>query len=418
MNLRTRFVILIAGTIIIPILVMGISFTIFSKFIYPSDPQDIAKDFNRSLKDINSEEQISELIENLEDAYFGMVIKNPEVIASDIPDDETIGPKMIIETRRHTLGNGNEVLVILGVNILDDSAGIFTLIFLLSIIGALTIFSLLIIRSINNSINSLEAATGKIADGNLDFILNTEGSDRLGSLARSLDKMRHQIKLEYDRRNRFFMGISHDLKTPLTSITGYTDALLEGMSENKETTKKYLEIIKDKSNQLEQRITSLIRYIELSNNEFQASLKKKNLAPFLTGFLERYAEEVSFNNKNLNWLVDIPVNMQISFNEGLLGRALENLIQNGFKYGIDDNTVAVTCRKSENALTILVENKGPTIPEETLPYLFEPFFRGDKSRKGDGFGLGLASVKSIIESHGWSISVVSVKEKTSFKITL
>jgi len=416
MNLRVRFILLITGVILIPLLVMGISFSIFNKYVYPSNPQDIVRDFNQSLKELESADQAVVLIDNLEDAYFGLIVENPEQIESDLLNFNPKRPKMIIQSKIHRFKNGSEGLILLGINILDESTGIFILIFLLSIIGALTIFSLLIIRSINSSINILEAATGKIADGNLDFELNTGGSDKLGSLTRSLDKMRHQIKMEYDRRNRFFMGISHDLKTPLASITGYTDALLEGLSENTETTDKYLRIIKKKSHQLEQRITHLIRYIELSNCDFQASLEEKPLAPFLTDFLGRYEEETGFHGHRLRWLVEIPDDLQIPFNEELLGRALENLIQNAFKYGLTGKSVAVSCSINENIVKILVKNIGPAIPADILPYIFEPLFRGDKSRKGDGFGLGLASVKSIIESHGWSISVISNEGITIFKI--
>jgi signal transduction histidine kinase len=416
MNLRKRFILLIAGVFIIPVLVMGTSFALFNKFMYPSDPQDIARDFTNSLEEAESDEQITELIESLEDAYFGVIMKTSGIIATDMEEKKTRSPKIIIQSKLQNLKDGSQVFVILGVNIIDESGTIFTLLFMLSTLGALSLFSLLIIRSINKSINILEAATGKIADGNLDFKLNTEGTDKLGSLARSLDKMRHQIKMEYDRRNRFFMGVSHDLKTPLSSITGYTDALLEGLSDNKETTEKYLRIIKNKSRELEQRITNLIRYIQLSNYDFKTSLEDKPIAPFLSDFFKQQAEEAGFHGWILNWQVNFHNDLLIPFNEELLGRALENLINNGFQYGHEDKTVSVSSGLQEDHLQILVENNGPVIPEDVLPYIFEPLYRGDNSRKGDGFGLGLASVKSIIESHGWSITAASTEGSTVFKI--
>jgi len=120
----------------------------------------------------------------------------------------------------------------------------------------------------------------------------------------------------------------------------------------------------------------------------------------------------------LSWTIDIPETLEIPFDEELLIRVLENLIQNGFKYGTTGETVSVKCYLRENIIHILVANKGPAIPEEILPLLFEPFFRGDKSRKSDGFGLGLASVKSIVESHGWAISVTSENDNTVFAITI
>lgn len=427
MNLRMRFTLLIVGAILIPVLVMGISFTIFNNYMYPSDPRDIVREFNQTLEGIESVEQFNEQILNLENSYFSLIVETPELIASNsqdfnmysrYPHDEKISPKVIIQSKVHKLKDGSEVLVILGLNMFDVSGRIFPVLFLISTLGALIVLSLVIIRSINRSIGKLEVATGEIADGNLNFELDTSGTDKFGSLARSLDTMRHQIKMEYDRRNRFFMGISHDLKTPLSSITGYADALIEGMAEDKKTSEKYLGIIKNKSHQLEQRISHLIHYIKLSNYDFMTSLEKKALVPYLEEFLEMHKEEAGFYNQTLNWTVDFSENPFIPFDEELLGRALENLIHNAFKYGLEGEPVSVYCSLKKNKMNINIENKGQKIPDDVLPYLFEPFFRGDKSRKGDGFGLGLASVKSIVESHGWSISVESQKEKTVFSISI
>jgi signal transduction histidine kinase len=97
---------------------------------------------------------------------------------------------------------------------------------------------------------------------------------------------------------------------------------------------------------------------------------------------------------------------------------LENLLQNAYRYGSKEDPVRFDCYKSYDKIELVVENKGVPIPLEQQQHLFEPFFRGDKARKGDGFGLGLASVKSIIESHNWTISVDSIENRTRFSITI
>ncbi len=425
MNLRLRFLLLVVGVIFIPILVLGLSYFIFRSYMISSNPRDVIREFNDTMIEVESIDEFSILAENLEDSYFGLLVETPNLIVSTNEglisennpiEEESFSPKMIIQSRFHTLKNGSRVFVILGYDIGNIRIHFFPLILILSSVSVLIILSLLIIRSINHSIGELEIATGKIAKGDLDFELNTKGSDKFGSLARSLDTMRHQIKMEYDRRNRFLMGISHDLKTPLSSITGYTDALIEGMADNEENTEKYLGIIKKKSHQLEKRISHLIHYIKLSNTDFQAGLEKKSISNYLKEFLEMHQEEVGFKKQTLKWSVDIPQNYLIAFDEELLGRALENLIQNGFKYGSDDTSVTVSCIQKRCEMEIKIENNGPAIPEDVLPHLFEPFFRADKSRQGDGFGLGLASVKSIVESHGWTISVQSEKDTTRFCI--
>jgi len=426
MNLRLRFFLLVVGVIFIPILVLGLSYFIFRSYLISSDPRDIAREFNSTMNEIESIEEFRTIAENLDESYFGLMVETPELIVSTNEDlvkynnpteEESFSPKMIIQSRVHTLKNGSKVLVILGYNMADISMRFFPIILIISSVSVLIILSLLIIRSINLSIGELEIATGKIAQGDLDFELNTKGSDKFGSLARSLDTMRHQIKMEYDRRNRFLMGISHDLKTPLSSITGYTDALIEGMADDEETTEKYLEIIKNKSHQLEKRISNLIHYIKLSNSDFRAGLEEKSISGYLTEFLEVHEEEAGFREQALNWSVDIPHDYLIAFDEDLLGRALENLIQNGFKYGYEGTPVTIMCILKKSEIEISIKNKGKVIPADVRPHLFEPFFRADKSRQGDGFGLGLASVKSIVESHGWTISVQSEKDSTLFRIS-
>ena len=256
----------------------------------------------------------------------------------------------------------------------------------------------------------------KIASGDLDFHLETKRNDKFGSLSASLNTMRQQIKSEQDRRNRFFMGVSHDLMTPLAHISGYSEALLEGLSQNDEMTTKYLKIINGKAYQMEQRITRLLNYLKTNNSEFQQDLEKQSIAPFLRDFLRLQEEEQRLYKRDLTWNIEISENILVSFNEDLLARAMENLIQNSFKYGAEGKTVKIETLRKENNLLIQVINQGTPIPPETLKYIFEPFFRGDKIRQGDGFGLGLSSVKSIIDSHGWEITVQSTESETLFCI--
>jgi signal transduction histidine kinase len=401
---------------------------LYKNYMNLADPVSVRKELDESYQKIKTIKDFPLILDGFNDSYFSMIIEEPELIKSSYDDDpfefsstsrlEAFTPRVIIDSRIHTLADGRNVLIIFGLDLLNFNGRVFPMIFLVSSLIVLIVLSLFIIRSINKSISRLEEATGEIARGNLDFELETGGNDRFGSLARSLDTMRDQIKMEYDRRNRFFMGISHDLKTPLASITGYADALTEGMAEDPESMDKYLNIIKDKSHLLEQRITHLIHYLKLSNYDFQTSLEEKSLASFLRSFLEVQSEEAGFHGYTLEGEIGISDDLLIQFDEDLLGRALENLLQNAYRYGSKEDPVRFDCYKSYDKIELVVENKGVPIPLEQQQHLFEPFFRGDKARKGDGFGLGLASVKSIIESHNWTISVDSIENRTRFSITI
>jgi signal transduction histidine kinase len=377
---------------------------------------------------MSSPEDFPQLTKDLDDSYFAMMVERPELIASSIEEitalneyPDRVGQNdiwIMLSSGVKYFDDDSEALIIFGMNLSQVRSRFFPLIFLVISAVALVTLSLLTIGSINRSISKLEETTGKIAEGDLNVDIDTSGTDKFGSLAKSLDTMRNQIKAEYDRRNRFFMGVSHDLKTPLASITGYADALIEGMADDKVAIEKYLNIIKGKSHQLEERITHLIHYIKLSNYDFQKSLTKLSLKEFLTDFVEVQSEEAQFKGRDFIWEDNLKSEQLLSFDKDLLSRALENLIQNAFKYGDPQAPVKMLCYLNYENIEIVIENCGNQIPEDQLDFIFEPFYRADKSRKGEGFGLGLASVKSIIESHGWNIGVDSSNMRTQFKISI
>lgn len=200
------------------------------------------------------------------------------------------------------------------------------------------------------------------------------------------------------------MGVSHDLKTPLSSIAGYSDALLDGFANDERTRNRYLEIIRRQSGLLERRINKLIEYIRLTTGDFLASLEPLPLLPFLTDFTELQGEEASVRKREFQSRLSLSPETVIPFDSELVGRALENLVQNAFHYGDPERPIVFSCRENKEEIIISCANRtvSPVDPK-TLPLLFEPFYRGDVSRRGEGFGLGLASVRSVISSHGWEI---------------
>src|SRR5271157_2100494 len=124
-----------------------------------------------------------------------------------------------------------------------------------------SLMSFFILRSLNGSIRSLEMATRRIAGGDLDFELAVRGNDRIASLTRSFDSMRLALKEEYARRARFIMGVSHDLRTPLTLIQGYVEAISDGLASEPDSQRKYLSIILDKTRSLEGMVGELIEFV-------------------------------------------------------------------------------------------------------------------------------------------------------------
>ncbi len=287
-----------------------------------------------------------------------------------------------------------------------------------------SIGSSLIIRSINNSTRKLEEATGRIAEGDLDFELEpTSGRDRIASLTRSFDRMRLQLKEQLDRGSRFLMGISHDLKTPLASISGYVDAITDGYADDQEKLDRYMGIIRTKTELLESRISALIDYAKQETREWKASLEQVRLRSFLDELASIVGVEAQARGFEFVSTIDIPESMDVLMDADMVTRALENLAENAFSYAEPRTTIRLDARaigvlasddrSRSRQVKIAIENRGPGIGPDDLPHIFDPLYRASASRQGKGFGLGLSIVKSVITSHGWEIDVDSTPGATT-----
>lgn len=416
MNLQKRFRWIIAGSIIIPLLTMLtiplIVFYLQAPLQYTGSVSPLS--FRTSLKEIrNLEELIDFLDSHRQDLEYVLMDEKGNILASHRIIGSTSSERgsafhsaVGIEKSFSDNGDVTSYSVFLSHK---GPRGVFGPLIPLIILVVLFLFlitmSTLTLRSVRRSILTFEDATRRVSEGDLSFSIDIPENDTFSSLALSFETMRDRVWEEYNRRTRFFMGVSHDLKTPLSSISGYTDALLDEVSEDPELKRRYLEIIRNKSHLLLRRINRLIEYIRITNGEYKSSLKPGSLKTFLVDFLAMQKEEAGFSGKELEVEIELEENRQLRFDPDLLGRAIENLLQNAFAYGRPGTPVTISCRQENEKINFSIANQIESAPEEDeLPLLFEPFYRGDSARHGDGFGLGLASVKSIVDAHGWSIS--------------
>ena len=283
----------------------------------------------------------------------------------------------------------------------------------------LAVMAIVIGQSINRSIGNLEKATRRIADGDLDFELPIKGNDKLASFTRSFDSMRAHLKEEYARRARFIMGISHDLKTPLSSISGYVDAIKDGYADTSEKMEKYVDIISDKADLLESRISMLIDYVKRDTADWMVNLQLVDMGPLLEEIATVFESEAVLNRRTITSTIDVGTETWVPMDEDMFIRAMENLLQNALRYSPEGSEIVLRCNKGVEGVIISLSNEGDGIHREDLPYVFDPFVRGAKDRRGGGLGLGLATVESIITSHGWGIAVDSDPDTcTVFTITI
>ncbi len=294
----------------------------------------------------------------------------------------------------------------------------------------LTIISLTVItfisRNIFNSLNKIEKSSGQLAEGKLDKPITNDvlpsKQNEFSKIMHSLEKMRCELIEMQASKNRFVMGISHDLRTPVAVIKGYSEAIMDNVISDKEEIQKSMELIEQKTSQLEEMIDTLLNYMKLNNFEIKEQLVKKSISSLIIDFA-KYAEVTGkVFKRNVHTNIQLPENIIVPFNEQLIHRSFENLLSNAIRYTKENDLIEINAytKKTDTKFIILeIKDTGCGIAKKDLDYIFDLFYRGTNSRQEEGMGIGLAVVKNIMETHEWKISVESQKKAgTCFTITI
>jgi signal transduction histidine kinase len=424
-KLKNRFVLLIVGVFVVPVLVSFLVVLFYSpNFLQFRFAKGGDTELSQRLESIGSLGELILLTEEVPEEFFIYIYDaNGDLVfhkGSVVNQSDKMRHHLVF-SKNITMEDGHLYSLMAGNDISVLSMPITGILAIVSILLFLSILSFFTLRTINNSIRQLEKGTRRIADGDLQTPIVVKGDDTFVSLAHSFDDMRLKVKEEQDRQMRFFMGVSHDLKTPLSSITGYSEALLDGMATDEKTQEKYLRIINTKGKLLEQRISHLIGYMKLSNKAFKEELQDRLLFPFLSSFSNLQMDEAALLNYEFQAEISIGEETTVAYDPELLFRAMENLLQNCLRYGITTKPIQMFCTYTQEGISLGFSNYHLQPLDAGLrEHMFEPFYRGDQARKGEGLGLGLASVKSIVESHGWSVKGYSLIEegRTVFEIVI
>jgi signal transduction histidine kinase len=452
MKVKSKLILLIVGSIIFPILVMGVTGYLGYRYFQekePISPRKIDRIIGYFEEELSEKNKMGKTGEDLrctldipEGLDLFIIDTDNNILFSTIPDLPTLalGDTGLFFIDRQKDTKERHIMV---VPLIVDSRVRANLVlrfplqplrnkkvppFIMRILdrgifvfGTVIVFSavmvVLIMKSINRSIRNLERATRKVAKGQLDFMLKARGNDEFATLTNSFEAMRLELKENKEQRSRFLMGVSHDLKTPLTSITGYLEAILDGIADEPQKLQKYLAIIWEKSKVLEERIVQLIDFVKVERGEWRLKKEEIALGKFLNNIAKVYYEDAPVFRRNFSFHIDLPQDFTVVGDKNLLTRAFENLMTNAVQHTREgDAIMLVACRKDSGAVVSL-KDTGPGISEAEIDKIFEPFYRGTSSRREQGTGLGLSMVKSIINSHGWSIDVVSrPNEGTDFII--
>lgn len=276
------------------------------------------------------------------------------------------------------------------------------------------------VQRIVDPLKGMSQAAYQFAHGEVDtrFTEYANRRDEIGELAAAFNAMADSLAQAEQKRSEFVANVSHELKTPMTTIAGYTDGILDGTIPP-EKEKKYLQIISDESRRLSRLVR---RMLDISRIQSQQDMKKEDFDLCESMRLALLSMEQKITDRGLDVEADIPEDsVMVQGVNDLITQVIYNLLENATKFAAPGSTLYLGLTETGgDKAVVTVRNTGHTIPPEEIPLLFERFHKSDKSRSEDkdGYGLGLYVVKTILSQHKEKISVTSENGVTSFSFTV
>ena len=348
---------------------------------------------------------------------------------NEVPDSETgyyynDRRKLVKQVDfQFTDGSEGSFFIVTSVNSLISKNALTKMIYAFILVLCLTSILLThwIQRGIFTPINQLNTAMQNIAEGNLEYMLPTEEKGEIGELYRNYEDMRLRLKestdekFEHEQKNKELVSnISHDLKTPITSIKGYVEGIMDGVADTPEKMNKYIKTIYDKANDMDRLINELTTYSGIDNNRIPYTFRRINVADYFGDCIEEVGLDLESKNIQLNYEALIEPSTQIIADPEQLKRVINNIISNSVKYmNKDKGVIDIRILDELDAIRVEIEDNGMGIAAKDLPNIFERFYRTDASRNSSkgGSGIGLSIVKKIIEDHGGYIWATSKEDE-------
>ncbi|MGX4599557.1 ATP-binding protein [Faecalimicrobium sp. JNUCC 81] len=299
---------------------------------------------------------------------------------------------------------------------------------ILFLIGILTFMINKFVKvDIINPIKEIHKSAKNILRGNYDCKIKYDYHGEVGEFCHDFEAMRDEIIVSKEKEERLKRSekellacISHDLKTPLSSILGYVEGIRDGIVHDEEGIKRYSNIIIKKSNELSKLIDDILEQSKAELNEMIIERKEIYSYDYLTETFMDLSIDVANKNMKLNVLGDIP-NSLISIDEKRMNQVISNIISNSIKYSESGKIIDVWLDDDINSITVNIKDYGGGISIGDIPFVFNKFYRGEKYRNTNisGSGLGLSISKYIVESHGGVIKCYSsLKEGTTISFTI
>lgn len=276
-------------------------------------------------------------------------------------------------------------------------------------------------------IKRISEQVNRVATGNLNARILVREDGLISDLAcnfneviETLQKTRENKIIAEESRRKLMANISHDIRTPLTSIIGYVDAIKDGVAASEEERLEYLEIISSKSKNLKHLIDEIFHMAKLDSGDISMDFQVYDIAEIIRESIIEFLPEL--NKKEIKLEVSIPEEKALVYGDKLsITRIFNNIIKNAIQYGGEGKILGIDLISIKKNYQISIWDKGPGIDEEHLPYIFDRLYVKDKARKKalGSSGLGLAIVKKLLEKHGGKIWIESNPyKKTVFSFTI
>ena len=278
-------------------------------------------------------------------------------------------------------------------------------------------------------INELKNGVEEIAKGNYEVKVEYDARNEVSILVNSFNDMAEKLhhgellKAEYEEnRKALVANISHDLKTPITSIQGYVEVIMKSENMPKDTLNKYHQTIYNNAAYVNKLIDDLFLFSKLDMEKLDFQFEKLNLQAFMDDVMQEFEFELDSRKVIFHYESNLNGTYYFNIDRKRVYQVLKNIIGNAVKYGDKENLeLRVRLYVEENNACIDIEDNGPGIPQDKLPHIFDRFYRVDYARTKDliSTGLGLAIAKELVEAQGGSIKVTSRENKgTCFTILL
>ncbi|MBQ7061584.1 MAG: HAMP domain-containing protein [Clostridia bacterium] len=278
---------------------------------------------------------------------------------------------------------------------------------------------LLLVRGVTQPISHITEAVNEFARGNFSRRVELKGTDELSTLGASFNAMADELNTLEEARRSFVANVSHELRSPLTSMRGFLEAMTDGTIPP-EDRDGYIEIVLDENRRMTVMVNDLLDLARIESGQYKLNMSVFDVNELIRRTIITF--EARILAKRFDLEIDLPEEpVYVEADSTRITQVLHNLVDNAVKYAPENGWLKIECRPERHIVRVLVSNNGPEISKEDLPHLFDRFYKAEKAHTPSGTsgtGLGLSIAKLIIDQHSQEIGASSQNGVTCFSFTL